>query len=433
MTIRNLRQFGAHRPAPLPLFILLIFLLTIAPLYAQSGDRYANLPQDQSLQGFPELGYPSALVDVKLYAAYDDPASGQFWAQTFDKLLQRVRNGEVRVVFIPLFGNGSLSGGRAAARAAICAGEQTLFWQFSDQVFAGQTQDGADALSSDHLLAEAQAVGIDQGKFTECLNSDGPDVILQDATTAASNEPNFTSTPYVVVGDSPSLTDADSLNFTINQVLKKANDDLATQTSATAQATAEATDLYTFDPLEHDHIKPPLTIDLPSGWAEGYDALVLQDIDGIRPIPFALYKGPVTGGTGYIVLLWGFPNLVVGAPSGGPIEPDVWTDGTRLLRLAIVEQGCNVGTDLRRNYSVGGLQAVGTQFAAVSCPQLPDTRGWFAGLRQFDVNFVFYIYTDPISAMDGSAPQELQAILDTVKFVMPTIPATAQATAQPAS
>ena len=107
----------------------------------------------------------------------------------------------------------------------------------------------------------------------------------------------------------------------------------------------------------------------------------------------------------------------------------MWTDGTRLLRLAIVETGCNVGTDLRRNYSVGGLQATGTQFAAVNCPQLPDTRGWFAGLRQFDVNFVFYVYTDPIGAMDGNAPNELQAILDTVQFVMPTPEVTAEATA----
>ncbi|MEO8395709.1 MAG: hypothetical protein ABI700_22130, partial [Chloroflexota bacterium] len=77
----------------------------------------------------------------------------------------------------------------------------------------------------------------------------------------------------------------------------------------------------------------------------------------------------------------------------------------------------------------GGLQAIGTQFAAVKCPQLPDTRGWFAGLRQFEINFVFYVYTDPIAAMDGSAPNELQAILDTVQFVMPTPEVTAEATA----
>jgi hypothetical protein len=137
-------------------------------------------------------------------------------------------------------------------------------------------------------------------------------------------------------------------------------------------------------------------------------------------VPFAFYQGPVTGGVGTIVLLWGFPNLVrANVPPGSDVQPDVWIDATRLLRLAIFEEGCNVGTDLRRNYSVGGMQAVGTQFAAVDCPELGDTRGWFAALRQFNVNFVFYIYTEPITAMDGAAQGELQAILDSVQFVLP--------------
>jgi hypothetical protein len=270
------------------------------------------------------------------------------------------------------------------------------------------------------LFGGAQSLGVNQGQWGDCFTSDGPDVILNDAQRAANSEVSFTAVPYVLVGDSPSLTDADSLNFTIDLVLREANDDFSTQVAATPEATEE-TDMYTFDPLTGDNIAPPITIDLPQGWQHAYDAIVLQDIDGVRPIPFALYTGPVTGGMGSIVLLWGFPNLVVGAAAGGVIQPDIWTDATRLLRLAIVETGCNVGTDLRRNYSVGGLQAIGTQFAAVGCPQLPDTRGWFAGLRPFNVNFVFYVYTDPIGAMDGSAPDELQAILDTVQFIMPDL------------
>jgi len=86
-----------------------------------------------------------------------------------------------------------------------------------------------------------------------------------------------------------------------------------------------------------------------------------------------------------------------------------------LLRLAIVEQGCNVGTDLKRNYSVGGLSGVGTQFAAVQCPQLPDTRGWFVGVDSNGLNFIFYVFSDPIQAMD-TGRNELQAILDNVHF-----------------
>ena len=409
--------------------VLLLACVMTLTVQAQSGNRYDGLPQTLSLQGFPQLGYPSALVNVKIYAAFDDPASGQLWAQTFDKLLQRVRNGEVDVTFIPLFGQGSIAGGRGAARASICANAQNVFWPYADQLFAWQSQFGADAFSGDRLLNGALALGVNEGQWGECFTSEGPDTILNDAQRAASSEATFTNTPYVVVGDSPSLTDADSLNFTIDLVLKQANNSLATQTAATPEATSDV-DTYTYNPLTNDHIAPPLTLALPQGWSYAYDAIVLQDIDGIRPIPFALYKGPVTGGTGYIVLLWGFPNLVkFSGTAPTTIQPDVWTDGTRLLRLAIVETGCNVGTDLRRNYSVGGLQAIGTQFAAVNCPQLPDTRGWFAGLRQFEINFVFYVYTEPIAAMDGSAPNDLQSILDTVQFVMPTPEVTAEATA----
>ncbi|MEO8392117.1 MAG: thioredoxin domain-containing protein, partial [Chloroflexota bacterium] len=351
---------------------ILLLLLIAAPLSAQSANRYDGLPQTLSLQGFPQLGYPSALVNVKIYAAFDDPASGQFWSQTFDKLLQRVRNGEVDVTFIPLFGQGQISGGRGAARASICANAQNVFWSYTDQLFEWQSQFGADAFSGNRLLDGALALGVNEGQWGECFTSDGPDTILDDAQRAANNETTFSSTPYILVGESPSLSDIDSLNFTINLVLTQANNSLATQTAATPSVAATSdVDTYTYNPLTNDHIAPPLTMGLPQGWSRAYDALVLQDIDGIRPIPFALYSGPVTGGTGYIVLLWGFPNLVKfsGAPSAD-IQPDVWTDGTRLLRLAIVETGCNVGTDLRRNYSVGGLQAIGTQFAAVKCPQL---------------------------------------------------------------
>ncbi|PJF24317.1 MAG: hypothetical protein CUN53_18435, partial [Phototrophicales bacterium] len=96
-------------------------------------------------------------------------------------------------------------------------------------------------------------------------------------------------------------------------------------------------------------------------------------------------------------------------------EPNLWADGLRLLRLAVIEEGCNIGTDLRREYSIGGLAATGTQFSAVNCPELPDTRGWFAGLQAQNLNFVFYVFTTPITALDEAAPT-LQRILDSVAF-----------------
>ena len=193
----------------------------------------------------------------------------------------------------------------------------------------------------------------------------------------------------------------------------------ATPTAPAPEVTEEPTILVEITPLAGAADPPPLEITLPEGWVRGYDSYGLLDVDDMRYIPLAVYRGPVTGGTGTIVLLWGFPSLVDGNPlAEGTPMPDLWVDALRLFRLAIVDSGCNPGTDLQRSYRVGGRAATGTQFAIVECPELPDTRGWFAGLREGGLNFVFYIYADPIEAMD-SAQDELQAILDSVIFRVP--------------
>jgi hypothetical protein len=188
----------------------------------------------------------------------------------------------------------------------------------------------------------------------------------------------------------------------------------------TPPAATETAVVITLDALLDERVEPPLDITLPDGWRRGYNTLALPDVDAVRPVPLAVYEGPVTGGTGTIVLLWGFASMVAGNPLEEQIAtpaPDLWADGLRLLRLAILEAGCNIGTDLRRDYRIGELAAVGTQFSAVDCPELPDTRGWFAGVNVGGYNFVFYVYSDPIEAM-READEELQAILDTVRFRM---------------
>jgi hypothetical protein len=196
--------------------------------------------------------------------------------------------------------------------------------------------------------------------------------------------------------------------------------------------------VVTLQALAGEGVPPPLDITLPTGWNSGYDVHVLQDVDGdIRGFPFAIYQGPVTGGTGTIVLYWGFPNInmvgsdaIVGEMSGTPVTADIWSDGLRLLNLAVLEQGCTVGTDLRRTYRIGLLPAVGTQFSAVDCPELPDTRGWFAGVQEKGLNFVFYAFAEGEQVMDNqnldafnAARDQLQIILDTVRFNVPDVTA----------
>lgn len=208
----------------------------------------------------------------------------------------------------------------------------------------------------------------------------------------------------------------------------------------------EAPLVITLPPTTGDKVPPPLEITLPQGWQAGYDAQVLADVEPnkFRVIPVAVYSGPVSGGTGSIIVYWGFPNLVtpttdvmaaaaMGMTAQATVEPDLWSDGVRLLRSAVIESDCNIGVDVRRTYRLGLLSAEGTQWSAVSCKSgLPDTRGWFAGVQDSGVNFVFYVFTDPITAMDTSSG-ELQSILDTVRFRVDTLTLTPPAAPTAAS
>lgn len=190
--------------------------------------------------------------------------------------------------------------------------------------------------------------------------------------------------------------------------------------TATAEATptpAETPIQVTIEPVTGERVPPPIDITLPDGWLAGYDVAVLQDFDGLRLYPVAVYLGPVTGGTGNIVLVWGFANLVRGNPltGGAASQVNLWSDGLRLWRLLLTEVGCNVGTDVQREFLIGEQRATGTFISAVDCPEEADIRGWFAGVQMDGLNFIFYMYGEP-EVMDGPASEELQAILNSVRF-----------------
>ncbi len=395
---------------------------TPTPLPPFDLDGSSGIPQSISPEGYPQLGRAGAPVQIVAYCSFDAPACGSFYSQVFPDLAARMAGGDVRYTFVPLYGLGEIANGRAGARAALCAAEQGAFWRAVDLFYGWQIEFGSQALDGSRVVSGIESLSIDRGRWDACMSSDRPDVILDAARADVAAQIPYDGKvlPFVLINGVPSLPDSASLASAVDSILGQ----LAAGTpSAPVEATAEATPdelVVTVQPLLGQKIDPPLDITLPRGWKFGSDTLVLRDVDvDMRTIPLAVYSGPVTGGTGTIVLLWGFPSLVAGNPfSATPVQPDIWADGLRLLRLAVIEEGCNIGTDLRAQYSIGGLTAVGTQFSAVDCPQLADTRGWFAGVRISGINFVFYTFTDPIDAMNSAQP-ELQDILDTVSFRVP--------------
>ncbi|MCU0464260.1 MAG: hypothetical protein MUF38_06795 [Anaerolineae bacterium] len=182
----------------------------------------------------------------------------------------------------------------------------------------------------------------------------------------------------------------------------------------------------TLNPTVLTELEAPVRIDIPDGWQVASDALLLPAAEGMRAVPFSLYRGPVPGGTGTVLLLWGFENVVPAAPTGGVLAPiNLFADGLRMLMFTVVEAECNFAYDEERIFSVGGMQGQGTYFAADDCPdELPSLRGWFTAVNPNGLNFAFYAYTEPMEAFDGASDQ-LQTILDSVELDLSLLPTAA--------
>ena len=78
--------------------------------------------------------------------------------------------------------------------AAECAFEQGRFWQYHDELFAGQNVDHSDA----GLDAIAKKVGLNEGKFKECLSS-GRKKAMVDKDLAAGAKAGVRGTPATFV------------------------------------------------------------------------------------------------------------------------------------------------------------------------------------------------------------------------------------------
>jgi hypothetical protein len=178
---------------------------------------------------------------------------------------------------------------------------------------------------------------------------------------------------------------------------------------------------------------PPFDIDLPANWQYGFQSLPIRDRLVQASMNVAVYKGPIQGGTGTIIVLWGFPSLgppptpaggqLPGTVVPGTLSPDMqqqmlWADGLRLLQGTVVDITCNVGNHSRGEFKIGGQPAYGEYFAAVQCQAEPDATGWFAGLNQYGGNFLFYVLIEPPQAYNNGR-SEMQKILDTVVFRKP--------------
>lgn len=118
------------------------------------------------------VGRDDAPVVIWEFADFQCPGCGQFATFVAPLIKDRlVKAGTVKYVFydfpLPMHPHAFL-----AARAARCANEQGRFWEYHDLVFGKQPQWSAVGDATDVFLQYGDQVGLDRGKFEECVRSD---------------------------------------------------------------------------------------------------------------------------------------------------------------------------------------------------------------------------------------------------------------------
>lgn len=215
--------------------------------------RYDGVTTTHTTEGYPRLGDGTSPIQVALYSSFDCTACRSLHDEIQDDLVQRVRDGKMALTFVPLYGTGSITNGRGAARAAMCADQQDAFWEYQDALFFWQGRDVNQAFTESRLKSGIRALELDQGAYELCARSGSPELVLDEARADASTLLNFIGTPTITInGVVPVDTDGQPISGAADLLaaIDRAIETVASRTQPTAQPTAGPTAAPTIAPTE---------------------------------------------------------------------------------------------------------------------------------------------------------------------------------------
>jgi len=144
------------------------------------------------------LGSEDAPVTIYLYEDLQCPVCARFTRDTFPDLVRNyVEPGEVNVVSetIAVLGPDSVP----AAKAALSAGAQNRYWEYSTLFFLNQGRENSGYVTDEFLTNIAQKTqGLDVNQWNEARESDAVQSQLDSAQASAQDE-GIEATPTLVV------------------------------------------------------------------------------------------------------------------------------------------------------------------------------------------------------------------------------------------
>lgn len=168
----------ARRPSNpnLPIYLLLagmvaliLVALLILPGLSSSGGLIVPTPLARPDSTDNSFGDPRAPVQVAEFSDFQCPFCRRFTEEVEPRLVEEyVQSGKVYFTYrqFPILGEASVR----AAEASLCAREQGAFWPYHDILFANQDETNPQSFSDERLADFAEAIGIDGGDLSGCLD-----------------------------------------------------------------------------------------------------------------------------------------------------------------------------------------------------------------------------------------------------------------------
>ncbi len=156
---------------------VLLFVAVLVLTLSQSGNglastSYTQIPQTTTAEGAPILGNPDAQITVMEFADFSCSHCADYHDSTMKRLIDTyVRPGQIRLVFqIVTFVGQQYS--EYAGQAALCAGQQSHFWDMQDALFQLQRNPGVlAAFNESGIRAASDRLKLDTDKLVACISS----------------------------------------------------------------------------------------------------------------------------------------------------------------------------------------------------------------------------------------------------------------------
>jgi protein-disulfide isomerase len=183
------------------IFVAVLILRSLpaeAPIPPGTLDRYDGIPLTVSDRGYPVLGNPNAPVRVEEFSSFSCPACAELHDNVMDDIIERVQAGIISYTFIPLTNIGGIPNSAGATQAALCAGEQGQFFEYSDALFSWQGQFGNRAFTQQRLNTGVDNFGLNSGRYSSCTGSSRINDVIS-AAQADARERGVSATPTTYV------------------------------------------------------------------------------------------------------------------------------------------------------------------------------------------------------------------------------------------